>query len=154
MRPFTGGLREVNWCIVEQPKFVEEGKRSFEGGPLRFFHTLGACLGEIPCDAVLLSGVAQYLDEPHGLLGEVARAGFRYILIDRTPFVLGRSSDRLTVQRVPPAIYDASYPCWFFEENRFLEHFRERYEILAEFPGKDRARIPSAFKGFLMARRG
>jgi len=35
------------------------------------------------------------------------------------------------VQRVPPGIYKASYPCWIFSRERLLESFGEDYKQLA-----------------------
>ena len=55
-----------------------------------------------------------------------------YIVIDRTPFG-DHETDFITVQHVPPSIYVASYPCWVFGKQSFLDKFRGRYEVIAQF---------------------
>ena len=42
-------------------------------------------------------------------------------------------SDRLTIQKVPPAYYDASYPCWFLSRAKFLNFMFSHYELKGEF---------------------
>ena len=111
-RSWLDGI-EVKWAVVEQPRLVEAGRREFANGTLQFFETMdAACEGGQPT-VLLLSSVLPYIEAPHAMLTDVTRRGFRHIIIDRTGFVAGER-DRLTRQRVPPAIYDASYPCWFF----------------------------------------
>jgi len=56
------------------------------------------------------------------------------ILVDRTLFH-DQTADRLTVQRVPPAIYEASYPCWVFGRSRYLRFMERNYRLVAEFEG-------------------
>ena len=34
---------------------------------------------------------------------------------------------------VPPSIYDASIPVWFFDEQNFLRRFHDSYELVADF---------------------
>ena len=46
------------------------------------------------------------------------------MIIDRTPFA-DTEKDRITIQRVAPSIYDASYPC------RILSRERIRVELLS-----------------------
>ena len=81
----------------------------------------------------------------------VARRGFGHVLIDRTGFVSG-AADRLTVQRVPPAIYDASYPCWFFAREKLLAPFAADYRVVAEWPSFDAVDIAAEFRGLLLER--
>ena len=54
------------------------------------------------------------------------------MLFNNLPLHSGRP-DRLAVQRVPPEIYPASYPVWFFSRERLLAHFAGRYGIVREF---------------------
>lgn len=152
-RPFLASLKEVIWCVVEQPAFVSIGKREFESERLRFHGSVAECIREANPQAALFSSVLPYLERPYEVLGDVAQAGLDYILIDRTGFTLD-DSDRLTVQRVPPEIYDASYPCWFLSRRRLCDLLAADYEKLVEFPGQDHANIPSTYGGYLFRRRG
>ena len=69
--------------------------------------------------------------------------------MDRTAFSL-EHKNRLTLQSVPPEIYDAKYPAWFLDEEKFLSLFNEKYELIMDFEdGIDKAEeIPSIYKGY------
>jgi putative methyltransferase (TIGR04325 family) len=99
---------------------------------------------------VLFSSVLQYLEDPYGMLEKILSKKPEYIIVDRTPFI--DSDDRLTVQKVNPKIYKGSYPCWFFNEEKFVSYFRSNYIRVLEFDALDRANIRSRFKGFLFRR--
>ncbi|GGM95920.1 methyltransferase, TIGR04325 family protein [Dyadobacter beijingensis] len=122
----------MHWSVVEQDNFVRCGKEHFEDDVLKFHFTIGESLAAKKADILLLSSVVQYLEKPHEFLEEIVRQDFSYILIDRTAFIAADRPDRLTLQVVPPDIYEAWYPAWFFNEKRFLEHFQD-YDIKLEF---------------------
>ncbi len=132
-RGFLSHMNELHWNIIEQPSFVECGMRDFEDDNLHFFHTIDECQARYCCDAILLSSVLPYLEQPHAALETVLQQGFEYIIIDRTPIFLMGDRDRLTVQQVPDSIYRASYPAWFFGRTKLLQHFEKKYEKIAEF---------------------
>jgi len=144
---FLDSLAGLNWCIVEQPEFVREGKASFSNNRLHFFDSVEECFESFRIDLVLFSSVLQYLEKPHELLEQIIKEGPEVIIIDRTPFVTGK--DRLTVQKVNPSIYKASYPCWFFNKEKFLGMFGDSYNLMLEFEALDRANIKSEFLGFI-----
>lgn len=153
-RKFLFHLNQLNWSIVEQRNFVDCGKRDFETDQLKFYYDLDACFREQHPDAILFSGVVQYLEDPYGTLEKAKSLGFEYILVDRTPF-LEKGGDRITIQKVPDQIFPASYPCWFLNQTKFLETMGDRYELVADFAGIDRADIRnSVFKGFIFRRKG
>ena len=149
-RLFLSGLQELKWFVVEQPHVVACGQAEFEDGSLSFFNRISECLAVGPVHAVLLSSVLPYLETPYRLLEEIFSHEVRHIIIDRTPFLLSGSEDRLTVQRVPTFIYSASYPAWFFNLKKFEAFVQNKYRILASFPALDRANIPSRHLGFLL----
>lgn len=159
VREFLSPLHSLHWHIVEQPAYVEVGQAEFENEQLRFFGSIEDSLTTGKPDVVLLSSVVQYLEEPHAFLDYLASLSIPFLLFDRTAFVK-EGGDRLTIQRVPPEIYDASYPAWFFEEDAFLKHF-EHYEIVADFTsyvvGEADLYIDGVLagsdKGFLMRRK-
>jgi putative methyltransferase (TIGR04325 family) len=136
---FLGEVKQMRWSVVEQPQFVDCGRELFEDAALKFYYDIDECLvSEMP-DVILLSGVIQYLSDPHMFLGSIIDRGFECIILDRTPFIQTcsivpkLSPDLLTVQFVPPSVYDASIPTWFFDETNFLRHFAMHYELLASF---------------------
>jgi putative methyltransferase (TIGR04325 family) len=131
-KKFLAHLHVLKWNIIEQKKFVECGKRYFEGEHLKFYYHLDDCLKEQHSNAILLSSVIQYLEKPYDLLKEIIGKRLKYVLFDRTPF-LHQGEDRITVQKVPAEIYRASYPAWFFDRAKFLRFFSGEYELMAEF---------------------
>jgi putative methyltransferase (TIGR04325 family) len=155
-RHFLSHLSELSWNIVEQAKFVECGRRDFEDGILAFYSTVEECGTARPCDTILLSSVLPYIEQPHDFLYNILSIGFEYVIIDRTPLLLGSARDQLTVQTVPECIYRASYPAWFFERTGILRHFEKQYEKVAEFDalaGTIRVGTSLAFdKGFIFKR--
>lgn len=123
----------ASWNVVEQDHYVAAGKADFEDDVLQFFTSIEACLAEKQVDFVLLSSSVQYLEKPHAFLKKLVDFNFDFLCFDRTAFNTA-PYDRLTLQIVPPEIYQASYPAWFFYKEAFLAHFSERYKLAAEFP--------------------
>jgi putative methyltransferase (TIGR04325 family) len=130
-RRFLQSLAEVRWNIVEQPQFVEAGRRHFAGDQLRFYGSVDECFDESAPSILLLSSVLQYLERPYDVIDDISRR-FRFVLVDLTP-VHDEERDRLTVQNVPPTIYPARYPCWIFSERRLMEAFGGRFDLVADF---------------------
>ncbi|NOU19897.1 MAG: methyltransferase, TIGR04325 family [Bacteroidales bacterium] len=144
---FLDHLNDVKWCIVEQPNFVKVGLEQFSDDKLKFYYTIDDCIKDNEVDVVLLSSVLQYIEKPYELLELLKVKRIPYILFDRTQFL--RGDDRITIQKVNPAIYKASYPCWFFNKQKLLSFLESEYELIIEFDTLGRANIPSEFKGFL-----
>lgn len=134
-KAFRPSLRELQWSIVEQPRYVECGQRHFENEELRFFDSLAAAVNRARPDAVLLSGVLQYLEDPRALLREIAALTSADLIIDRT-YCTASPDDVLTVQVVPPSIYDASYPCWIFSQSQLRKDLANQYSLLTPFVDK------------------
>lgn len=150
-RPLLVGLDHLRWGVVEQPHYVAVGRREFSSAVLNFYDNPGeACEAGMP-DLLLLASVLPYLADPYSSLDELLRLRIPAIVVDRTPF-LRSDRDRLTVQVVPPEIYSASYPAWFFGETRFRMAFeRAGYRAVEEWPCSD-AYSPegdtAVYKGF------
>lgn len=123
----------LSWNVIEQEHYVEAGKATFEDDQLKFYSSIDQCVQDKEIDFVLISSSVQYLEEPHVFLKKLAAYRFDFILFDRTAFHY-EAEDRLTLQIVPPAIYPASYPSWFFNQKRLLSHFSEGYDVIADFP--------------------
>lgn len=154
-KQFLDEINSVRWNIVEQPNFVEEGKRSFENDCLKFYYSIDDCIkdGNANIQGILFSSVLQYLESPYSILKDVIEKKIRYILIDRTGFSLNDKA-RLTIQKVHPKIYNASYPCWFFSESEFCHFFIQNgYDLLFDFESLDTTNIKAKYKGFMFKRK-
>jgi putative methyltransferase (TIGR04325 family) len=130
---YLSNLNELKWNIVEQESFVICGKKFFEDQSLKFYYDINSCLEETQPNSILFSGSFQYLEKPFEFLSDVLDIQFEYILFDRTTFATNVNKNILTVQKVPPSIYEASYPCWLFNKEKFLEIFKDKYLLWEEF---------------------
>jgi putative methyltransferase (TIGR04325 family) len=146
-RQFLKNIPDIKWNVVEQPHFVEEGRRTFQDEQLRFYYTVDECLKENKVDIALLSSVLPYIPEPYKQLEVFSQIEF--IILDKTPLI-ATDRDRLTVQKVPPSIYQASYPAWFFSEQKFYNFATRHHEIVAEVKRDLYANFPAAFKAILL----
>ena len=145
-------LKEFNWNVVEQSHFVQCGRAVFQDEFLRFYESIDACLLDNNPNVVLLSGVLSYLEDVDNILADILSREFQYIIVDKTPFVT-KGNDRITVQKVPPWIYEGSYPCRFFNETKLIDMIvMSGYKLVADFVNTDCANVPSTFKGFIFRR--
>lgn len=146
-KKFLDGLKSVKWSIIEQENFVRCGKMNFANDVLNFYYTVDDCLQEQMPNVLILSSVLQYIEKPYELLGRLLKYKFDLIVIDRTPFSQN-GQDVITLQTVPPEIYQASYPCWLFDEDDFIKQF-STYKLIESFDALDGATEKYYFKGFI-----
>lgn len=130
-------LQGLTWSVVEQEHFVTCGREEFEDDELKFYTSIAECLTEQSPSVAVLSSVLPYLENPYEVLGQVVESNIPYIFIDRTPFMLSDGPDRLTVQIVPPAVYPASYPAWFFNREKLRTFFAEDFNLVVEFEASE-----------------
>jgi putative methyltransferase (TIGR04325 family) len=150
-RKWLNDFAEVRWSVVEQATFVEAGRKEFENGPLRFYHTVDECVMAERPNVVLLSAVLPYLERPHALLADVAVRDINYLIIDRNGFT-DKGRDWLTVQHVPPSIYAASYPCWFFDRESLLAPLMSEWKVVAEWLTFDEPGAGYEYRGLMLQR--
>jgi putative methyltransferase (TIGR04325 family) len=150
-KKFLDGLKNVVWCIVEQKHFVDTGKAYFENDKLKFYYDVESCIKEQNPNILILSSVLQYLKEPYQFLDYILKSNFTFVIVDRTPFSF---KEQIKLQIVPPWIYKARYPCWFFEEKKFLTFFkRHGFTIIEEFEALDGKTRDYWFKGFILEKK-
>ena len=152
-RDFLSVLSLLNWCIVEQEKFVWRGRDLFESEQLRFFLSIQECIKETKPHVILFSSVLQYIQNPYALLKEAADSEVEYIIIDRTPFS-GADKDRICIQQVPSEIYSAKLPCRIFSSKLFKEALSANFNLIADFESNDQiCEIGFIFMGSIWKRR-
>jgi putative methyltransferase (TIGR04325 family) len=144
-------LKVERWSVIEQTGFVAAGRREFTVGPVRYYDSIDECCAHERPTVALLSSVLPYLENPRALLAEIGRRPFRHVIIDRTGFVPG-GRDRLTVQHVPPSIYDASYPCWFFDRASLIQALGPDWRIIEEWTSDDDVDIDAEYRGMTLER--
>ncbi len=150
-KKFLAHIHGVVWSIVEQDHFVDIGKKSFEDNILKFYPTITDCMKDQLPNVIVLSGVLQYLENPHSFIDSlINETQANFILIDRTPFSL---KERIVVQVVPASIYKASYPCHIFNLEKFKNQFLEKgYTFIEEFDAVDGDKKSFQFRGFILSK--
>ncbi len=123
----------VRWRVVEQPAWVEAGRREFADEILSFHDSLPDAFAGGTVTVVLFSSVLPYLEKPYIVREEAAHEGINPLIVDRTPFVAG-GRDRLVVQHTPPQLGGGSYPCWLFDRTSLVAPLDPEYELADEWP--------------------
>ena len=151
-KKFLDGFSSLSWNVIEQEHFVSVGKSDFEDDRLHFYDDILTCIKQEQPDILVLSSVLQYIKEPYQILDIFLSYEFNFIVIDRTSFNV-RDKDEIRLQIVSPSIYDASYPCWFFDRKKFIDYFVSYgYEIIEAFDGSDGKGDDFFFEGFILQR--
>lgn len=149
----------LNWCVVEQEKFVIRGREAFASDELKFFFSIQESAVQHPPDIVLFASVLQYLEYKDQILDDAIETGAKYIVIDRTPFI-ERDSDWLCVQHVPASIYKASYPCSMLSTSSLKRRLQDKFGFVADFEalgGRGEVQhalqtVPFEYKGMIWQR--
>lgn len=149
MKSFLNPIN-LNWNIVEQEHYVKYGKENIKC--INFYYNIEECLKNQKIDVVILSGALQYLENPYNLLKAIVSQNIKYIILDRTSIL--ENSERLTIQKVPPSIYNGSYPAWFLNEKKIISIFNtHNYDMLADFTELWKSNIAnSKFKGYIFVK--
>jgi putative methyltransferase (TIGR04325 family) len=111
---------------------VDCGQKFFQNEILHFFYTPEEMIVKqgLP-DLLILSCVLPYLEKPYEKLKILMGFKFPYILIDNTYFNY-ENRDRICIQRVPPEIYKASYPCWMLNYEHIQSTLSVKYELISD----------------------
>lgn len=117
------------WNVIEQFHIAQRGNKELADDKLRFFSEINeeSAGGS---DVLLLSSVLQYVEYPEVVLKQLLHYTYSRIIIETTPVTT--EPFFITVQRVPPHIYTASYPCHIFNRDRLLSWF-PGYKLSAEY---------------------
>lgn len=125
---------QFTWNIVEQAHYVRSGKQYFADAELNFFDTIHECLSNGPLNVVLAACVLQYIKDPYYWMEQFMNTGAKYIILDRMGFIES-TDDVLTIQKVPPTIYEGSYPCYFFNKQKVLSFLEKKgFILVTEWP--------------------
>lgn len=132
-RTFLSDLKEVKWNVIEQENFVECGSADFSDSTLQFFSSIRESIDArgMP-DILIISCTLPYLEKPYEFIQQFFQYKIPYLVIDNTPFNY-QDFDRITIQKIHPAIYEASYPCWFLNYNKVKDKLQQRYSLMEEY---------------------
>jgi putative methyltransferase (TIGR04325 family) len=134
--PWLSHLINIDWCVVEQPHFVEAGNHKVARDGLRFAPTIAAAR-ITPPDVMLFSGVLQYLGSYEQILDEALASAPRYLVLDRTPTIAG-TRDLIRIQRQSTrSLAASSYPIRLFSEASLMQIAKRSYHLLSRFDAVD-----------------
>ena len=120
---------------------------------MSFFEGIDECLESEEPDVIIISGVLQYLAEPHEIFSKLLKISASLVIIDRTPFLNTIRSDQPYIQVTPASIYSALYPIWFFNEDVFLNMaVSHGYTSTVEFDAIDQLDNSATCKGMIFER--
>jgi putative methyltransferase (TIGR04325 family) len=139
----------MRWDIVEQPNYVHRAATLPLPPGIAFFDTIEAAVEDCAPNVVVASGVLQYVAEPLQVLERLVAIGPGTLIVDRMPCI-EEERDAISVQRVAPAIYPASFPTWLFASERIPGVVNHAYRELARFDSGDRL----IFEGRTIEHRG
>jgi putative methyltransferase (TIGR04325 family) len=147
---------KINWNIIEQESFVKCGKEYFADNELHFFNNIDELTDKEEISVCLFGSVLPYLKEPYNIFDTIIYHKIKYIIIDRTYFLENEFEDVLSIQKVPPEIYDASYPAWFLSLSKFLSFINNSYNINFKWNNSDDvglAGYKTSIRGFFLERK-
>lgn len=119
---------QMEWVVVELPETVAVGRQHLAKAELRFEDSLKVA-GE--ADLVVAAGAIQYVPDPYVTLRELQQVA-PFLIVDRVPLL---DRDRITVQKVHPALFAASFPKWYLSRERFLAALDMRLVMEWDLPG-------------------
>lgn len=142
---FLKPIKIKNWTVVEQKHYVNIGNEKIADDVLKFAYSVDEVNN---ANVLILSGVLQYLPDPYEWLEKFVSKKVPYIILDRIAFST-EGRDRLTLQKVPPEIYEADIPVWFLNKNEVFSMIQKKYKLIAEFQDTIDVveEIPSVFSG-------
>ena len=151
-RKFLNELVHVEWNVVEQENFVNTGREYIEDQTLQFFYSIDECISKKGKPDILLLGCTlPYIEKPRELIAEILNYKIPHLIIDNT-FFNYVDRDRITVQKVPPSIYTATYPCWFLSYDKLKKLVAGNYIIVSEHFNDSKILLdgyPVQYRGFL-----
>jgi putative methyltransferase (TIGR04325 family) len=155
-KAFLDHVADVQWGVVDQPDYVAIGKECFSTDKLKFFETIGAASAALRPNVVTLGATLQYLPEPFRIIDQLSATPARVMVLDRTSFS-NLNEDTITIQRVTPPIYTASYPCWLFSKPTFERRIPGGWKVASWFDSADGATATSqgtelTFSGLILVR--
>ncbi len=154
---FLEQLTSIRWSIVEQPSFVEAGRRNLADSPLQFYADMQECVDREHPHMIYFGSSLQYVEDPWRLLAVAAESDAQFLLIDRTP-ASDLDHDLFAVQGVPSWIYPASYPARIFSSSGLRHVLSRNWEVVAEYDwfgggAWTRGGVTVAWRGWLCCRK-
>jgi putative methyltransferase (TIGR04325 family) len=152
-REFLAGLKEVRWSVIEQPHFVQAGRKHISDTHLVFYESIVESLHDTLPNVVLISSVLQYLPEPWLIFEQLLDLGAELVIVDRTPFLAQGSSELIKLQIVPNTIYAARYPIRYFIKADLIAKAGEYgYRIISDFDSLDLMESDAPWQGLLLCK--
>lgn len=128
-RPYLSPRVKLTWSVVEQPHFVEAGRKHFADTPLKFFESIEEAERSQAPDVLLFSGVIQYVEDPDWIVKQIKKSKAPFVILTRLPWHY-EDKDYVTIQHVPESIYKATYPVWMFAASKLSERLDHILDVI------------------------
>lgn len=117
---------KLKWTVVEQPHFVEFGKKELSDKILDFEYEIRDA---DECNCILFGSSLHYIKNYRDYLSEALQRKCEYVILDKTPV---SNKEWISVERVHEPIYEGSYPFYVFDKQQICgEHGMLRdYELV------------------------
>ncbi|MDF3819122.1 methyltransferase, TIGR04325 family [Leptospira sp. 96542] len=134
-------LKQIRWHVIEQDHFVEFGKNELESKQLQFSNDFNTLLFDSNYRIALFSASLQYIETWRQLLEDISKSEIEFLILDRIPILKQSQNTIITVQHVPSYIYEASYPCYLFNQYELEELVLDSFDKVFELPGMDNLKL-------------
>jgi putative methyltransferase (TIGR04325 family) len=152
-RKFLLSLQDIRWNLVEQPHYVDAGRKHIQDEQLRFYKSVEECLMENQPNVILLSSVLQYLPDPFVMLNKLGSAKADVLILDRTSFSTYGDNDMIRLQHVPESIYKATYPCHIFNGDKLCQYISDMgYDLIEAYDSLDNFDPDVNWRGYIFWR--
>jgi putative methyltransferase (TIGR04325 family) len=149
LRRFLANDRPCDWLVCETEMLAREGAARFATDELAFTSDLSRVEGGV--NLAITSGTLQcipnFLEVLRGLLSRSS-----WVVVDRIPLT-SSNRHRASVQRVPPWIYTAQYPSWFFSRDLLLKEIASVADVRMQWVKEESVWYEGetiAFEGLLL----
>jgi putative methyltransferase (TIGR04325 family) len=123
----AGKKLNLFWDVVETTTLTKEARKLNMNDDLNFYDNIDPLLHK-NYDIILTSGTLQYLPDPDDMFLKLRNINHSFLIINRFP-IIEEASDRLTIQSVPKSYYSASFPSWFFSNDKWIAAFETGHNI-------------------------
>jgi putative methyltransferase (TIGR04325 family) len=137
-RWFLSNFNDFTWCVVDQERFVETGKRLFTSNKLKFEPTISQAVVSYKPNIAVMSNILQRVEHPFDIVNELAALDIPYLFIDRMPVITSKNN-LITCGKLPAVSNEKCFPEWHFSETAFKQALQTKYRIINEFDADSKA---------------
>lgn len=153
---FLRHIHRLTWCIVEQNRYIEVGKKTFQDNTLKFYKSIDESFIANFFDCILLSAVLDVIPELDTVVNRLLKERVSVVIVDRSVFLkqsYDEGKDYYVRQYVANSIFPAVLPFRFISFVKIRKVFEDHgYQIVETFPSIGGSGDTWEFSGFIAKR--